>query len=151
MAESYSPARWFAVAVVALAIIVGIFVWVEQKASRPAPPHPPITAAERGYLSQIEVAGERMSAASNFLGATVYYLDARLTNHGAKTVREVDLGLTFVDPFGDAVTHRTERPVNPQTSPLKPGAVIPLHLVFQQLPAGWNQGSPTVTVTYVGF
>ncbi|MGH9445862.1 MAG: DUF3426 domain-containing protein, partial [Terriglobia bacterium] len=119
--------------------------------SNPTPPHPPMTAVEREYLSQIGVTGERMSVASNFLGDTVYYLDAQLTNRGSKTVHEVDLSLTFVDPFGNPVAHKTAQPVTLKSAPLKAGATVPLHLVFEKLPAQWNQSPPAVATAYVRF
>lgn len=142
-------------ALVALAIIVGIYVWAQhhrvQQSGEAREAHAPMTAADKAYLAEVEVTGARMSAARNFLGDTVYYLDGTLVNRGPQTVRELDLKLTFMDPFGQVVLLQMEHPVTRQTAPLKAGAAGTIHLIFEHLPAEWNQGPPVITVTYVSF
>jgi hypothetical protein len=110
-----------------------------------------MTAAENAYLSEIEVTDPKMSTASNFLGDKVYYLDGHLVNKGPRTVRELDLSLSFMDPFGEVVLRRTERPITHQTAPLGPGGAQQLHLIFEQLPDEWNQGPPVITPAYASF
>lgn len=151
MSRIGSTAKWFIVAAVAIAIAVGIYAWIGQEKSAPTGVHGSMTAAEKAYESEIEVRGAQMSAASNFLGSTLYYLNAQLTNHGNKTVRQLELNLAFMDPFGDVVYRQTEQPVTSTTPPLKPGATEPLHLTFEHLPTEWNQGPPNIVVSYVGF
>lgn len=144
-------ARWFVAAAVVIAIAIGIYAWVEQERARPATLHHSMTAAEEAYLSEIQVTGARMSSASNFLGNNLFYFDAQISNRGTRTVRQVRLDLAFMDPFGDVVYRQTEPAVAPTTPTLKPGTTEPLHFTFEQLPAEWNQGPPTVVVSYVSF
>ncbi|MGH9451689.1 MAG: hypothetical protein ACRD11_14325 [Terriglobia bacterium] len=155
MSEHSTSLKYFATVVVVLAIVVGIYVWTEhhrvQQSARASSAHALMTPAEKAYLAQIEVTGARMSAARNFLGDTVYYLDGTLVNNGSQTVREMDLKLTFMDPFGEVVLLQTEQPITRQTAPLKPGAKQTLHLIFEHLPAEWNQGPPVISATYVSF
>ncbi|MGH9342719.1 MAG: hypothetical protein ACRD19_03015, partial [Terriglobia bacterium] len=90
-----------------------------------------------------------VSAASNFLGDTVYYLDGELTNHGSQTVRQADLSLSFMDPFGEVVSRRVEHAITRESPPLKPGASLHLHLIFEHVPDTWNQGPPVIAPIYV--
>lgn len=150
MAEHSTSAKYFIIALVALAIAVSIYVVVQHRRAQPrAMVEQPMTPAEKDYLSKIQVTNPSVSAANNFLGATIYYLDGEVANRGSKTVRELDLSLTFMDPFGEVLSRRTEHVMTRGNPPLKPGASAPLHLTFEHVPDGWNQASPAITPTYV--
>ncbi|MDE3178615.1 MAG: hypothetical protein KGM47_03060 [Acidobacteriota bacterium] len=155
MSEHSTSAKYFIVALVAVIIAVSIYVLVEHRRARTAASAaqsaPAMTAEERNYLPELEVTSPKMSAATNFLGDTVYYLDGNLVNKGARTIGAVELKLTFMDPFGEVVLVDTRRPVTPQTTPLKAGETRSLHLIFEHLPAEWNQGPPVIAATYVSF
>lgn len=92
-----------------------------------------------------------MSAAQNFLGNMVTYLDAQITNAGAKTVRQVELKLEFLDTLNQVVLREMAHPITPRTPPLKPHESRHLHLTFEHMPADWNQGPPNISSTYVRF
>lgn len=149
MAEGVSLKKWLVVSLIVVAAVVGVIVWITRPSHSLS--RAPMTAEEGEYLTQIKVTDAHMSAATNFLGHTEYYLDAKLTNTGTKTVRELELQLTFQDPFGDMVLRATEEPVTMNAPPLRPGETIPLHFVFDQLPDGWNQGPPVIVTTHVRF
>ncbi len=151
MAEGPTSGKWLAVSVVALAIAVGIYVWIAHRRAHPKPDHPAMSAAERAYLPGIQVLSPKMSEANNFLGSTLDYLDFQLRNNGPKTLRQVGLTLTFMDPFGQVVLRQVVYPVTLETPELKPEAAEPLHLTFEHLPTEWNQGPPVITPTYVSF
>jgi len=110
-----------------------------------------MSAAEQNYLREVQIANPKMSAASNFIGNTLYYLDAQVSNKGVKTIRQLDLTLTFMDPFGQVVLRKIVYPVTLQTPALKSGATEPLHFTFEHLPDEWNEGPPVITPTYVSF
>ncbi|MBI1983283.1 MAG: hypothetical protein HYS61_03700, partial [Acidobacteria bacterium] len=99
----------------------------------------------------IEVIGVRMSAAENFLGHTVTYLDAVVVNKGSRLVREIDLELVFVDTLYQVVLRETARPVSVRTPPLKPGESRAFQVSFERMPLDWNQGPPRITPTSVDF
>ncbi len=92
-----------------------------------------------------------MSAARNFLGDMVTYLDAKITNTGTKIVRELELRLEFVDSLNQVVLCETAHPITLRTPPLKPGDTRLLHLTFEHMPADWNQAPPTIMPTRVYF
>lgn len=153
--EHSRTAKYFVGAVVVLAIIVGVYAWLQQShVERSAAEHEAsgeMTGAEQAYRPEVIVAGAKMSAATNFLGDTVYYLDGSLENKGSQTVRQVRLKLAFMDPFGEVVVVESRSPITRQTPPLRGGATQTLHLVFERLPATWNQGPPTINTTFVSF
>ena len=109
------------------------------------------TEEEKAYFSQIEFADAHMSAAENFLGATVTYLDARVTNRGPKTVCGLDVDLTFVDTLNQVVLRERAHPVTRRTPPLQAGESRAFRVTFEHMPVDWNQAPPTVTPAYVQF
>ncbi|HEX5483925.1 MAG TPA: hypothetical protein VFZ08_14985 [Terriglobia bacterium] len=151
MAEGSSTVKWFVLAAVALAVATAVYVSLQRRQSQSAAEARVMSPAEKGYLQEIEITGAKMSAASNFLGSSLYYLDGQIVNHGPKDVRQLDLSLTFMDPFGQVVLRRTEHPITLKTAPLKAGQTQRLHIVFEHLPEEWNQGPPVIAPSYVKF
>jgi type VI protein secretion system component VasK len=136
---------------VAIAAVLAIVAWVmHARLARPVV-RPPLSADAQAYLKQIAVTDIHMSAAETGLGSNVTYLDAQVTNDGARPVREVDLDLTFVDMVSQMVLRRTVHAVTRTSPPLKPGESRPFRATFDYMPTDWNQGPPNVTVTYVSF
>ena len=146
-----TSAKWLALSAIVLAIAVGVYVWIAHRSAHPEITHHTMSSAEQDYLREVEVTNAKVSEASNFLGSTLYYLDAQLTNKGSRPVRQLDLTLTFMDPFGQVVLRKVVYPITPQTPALKSGAAEPIHFTFDHLPAEWNQGPPVITPTYVSF
>jgi hypothetical protein len=109
------------------------------------------TEEQKAYFCQLEFTDVHMSAAENFLGATVTYLDARVTNKGTKTVRRLDVDLTFVDTLSQVVLRERAHPVTRRTPPLKPGESRAFRVTFEHMPADWNQAPPAMTPVYLQF
>ena len=110
-----------------------------------------MTEEGKAYFPEIVVSDARMSAAQNFLGGTVTYLNAKVTNKGTKTVRRLDLQLEFVDTLNQVVLRETAHAITLRAPPLKPGETRAFRVSFDHMPADWNQAAPTITVKYVGF
>jgi Protein of unknown function (DUF2393) len=109
-----------------------------QEASHP-------TSEEKAYLQNIQVTDTQMTAAKNFLQHTVTTVHARVTNGGKRTVRELDLDLSFSN-FMDQVDLREQaHPVNAGTPPLKPGETRAFEVSFDHVPDDWNQVPPQIT------
>jgi hypothetical protein len=109
------------------------------------------TEEQKAYFPQLEFTDVHMSAAENFLGATVTYLDARVTNKGTKAVRRLDLDLTFVDTLNQVVLRERAHPVTRRTPPLKPGEGRAFRVTFEHMPADWNQAGPAIAPVYLQF
>jgi hypothetical protein len=102
-----------------------------------------------------------MSAAENFIGATVSYIDGTITNTSDKTVTHVVVEVTFKDSIGQLAQReelplqvvRTNgaylEPVDLNVSPLAPGKAQPFRLTFDSISAQWNHEYPEIKVTDV--
>jgi hypothetical protein len=109
------------------------------------------TEEQKAYFRLLEFTDLHMSAAQNFLGDNVTYLDAQVRNAGTKAVRRLDLDLTFVDMLSQVILRERARPVSARTPPLKPGESRAFRVTFEHIPADWNQAPPTITPVYVQF
>lgn len=102
-----------------------------------------------------------MSAAENFVGATVSYVDGTVTNSGDKTVTHVVVEVQFKDDMGQ-VAQRENTPlqvlktsgpypeaVDFSISPLPAGQSKPFRLTFEGISAQWNRQYPEIRVTDV--
>ena len=140
---------------VILATIVAVFVIEQHRAAtRPAAvlaARPALNAEQKAYLDWLPVTDLHMSAAANFLGATVTYLDGTITNKGAKVVRKVDVELNFVDVLNQVVLRETAHPLADRAKPLQPGETYAFRVTFDHMPVDWNQAPPAARAVYVEF
>jgi hypothetical protein len=152
--ESDSSRRTILVAVlVVLAVAVAIALLLRE-APRPASGPPP-------YAANLHFSDFKMSAAENFVGATVSYIDGTVTNAGDRTVTHAGLEVVFKDDMGQIVQRenvalralKTGGPypeaVDLNVSPLAPGQSQPFRLTFDSISAQWNHQYPEIRVTDV--
>jgi hypothetical protein len=100
-----------------------------------------------------------MSAAENFVGATVSYVDGTVTNTGDKTVTHAMVQVNFKDDMGQLAQRdeiplqvlKTDGPypeaVDFSVSPLAPGQSKPFRLTFEGISAQWSRQYPDILVT----
>ena len=149
-----SSVRAILVGVFIVAVIVGVLALVfrgEQK----NPVQPP------AYAASLKFSDLKASAAQNFVGATVSYLDGTITNAGDKTVTHAVVRITFKDDMGQTAQRdevpihvlRTGGPydeaVDLNMSPLAPGQSKPFRLTFESISAQWNHQYPEIQITEV--
>ena len=137
--------------VVVVVAIAALLLRTPPKAA--APPHP--------YAANIQLSDLKMSAAENFVGATVNYLDGLVTNAGNKTVTHVMVQVVFKDDMGQLAQRETiplhvlhtsgpyPDAVDLTVSPLAPGQSKPFRLTFESISAQWNHQYPELQVTDV--
>ena len=123
------------------------------------PPKPVKTISP--YAANIKFSDFKMSAAENFIGATVSYMDGSVTNAGDKTVTRLVVEVVFKDEIGQLAQRdelplrvlRTSGPypeaVDLSVSPLAPGQSQPFRLTFDRLSQQWNRQYPEIRVTDV--
>jgi len=149
-----SSLRPVLVGVVLVGIVVGILALIlrsEQK--KPAPPP--------AYAAYLKFSDLKASAAENFVGATVNYLDGTITNTGNQTVIHAVVQVTFKDDMGQIAQRGDEaihvlhtggpydEAVDLNMSPLAPGQSKPFRLTFENISAQWNHAYPDMQVTQV--
>lgn len=132
-----------------LVITGAILYW--NRVARPSGSPQPLAEEERAYLERITVGNVQMSAAENFLGNTVTYLDGQITNKGTRQVRHVQLEMEFVDVLNQVVLRETADPVNTRTPALKPGETRAFQIAFEHMPMDWNQAPPRIQIVRVTF
>jgi hypothetical protein len=141
-----------AVAVVIVVAIIFAFLLRGQPKSASGPP---------SYAANLKLSDLKMSAAENFVGATVSYVDGTVTNTGDKTVTHVAVEVQFKDDMGQ-IAQREDIPlqilktsgpypeaVDFSVSPLGSGQSKPFRLTFEGISAQWNRQYPDIHVTDV--
>jgi len=137
-----------AVMLALLALIV--YFWHSHSATELSTSAIP-TEEQKAYFHSLEFTDLHMSVAQNFLGDNVTYLDGRVKNAGTKTVRRLDLDLTFVDTLSQVILRERAYPVSLRTPPLKPGESRAFRVSFEHIPVDWNQAAPAIAPVYVQF
>ena len=135
-------------------IVVGAIALLTRGGPRgAATPHP--------YAANLKLSDLKMSAAENFVGASVTYIDGNVTNSGDKTVTHTIVHVAFKNSLGevaqaeDVPLHvlQTNGPypdaVDLSLSPLAPGQSKPFRLTFEHISSDWNQAYPDLQVTDV--
>jgi hypothetical protein len=141
-----------AVAVVIVIAVVAALLLRNQPKSASGPPP---------YASRLKLSDFKMSAAENFVGATVSYVDGTVTNSGDKTVTHAVVEVRFKDDMGQLAQRediplqvlKTDGPyleaVDFSASSLGPGQSKPFRLTFEGISAQWNRQYPDIQVTDV--
>ncbi len=143
------------IGIAAVVIVVGIVAFFTRSSPKSlSQPHP--------YAANLKLSDLKMSAAENFVGASVTYLDGTITNSGDKTLTAANAHLTFKDSVGQ-VTQTEDVPVQIlQTSgpypdvvsltaaPLAPGQSKPFRLTLEHVSDAWNHEYPQLDITDVG-
>ena len=142
------------IGVIAVVAVVGVIALLTRAApKRLVEPHP--------YAANLKLSDLKMSAAENFVGASVTYIDGTVTNAGDKTVTHAVVHVNFKNSL-DQIAQAEDVPLHvlqtsgpyPDTvdlsaSPLAPGQSKPFRLTFEHVSADWNQAYPELQVTDV--
>ena len=152
--ESDSSRIIIVVAVVAVIAIMGALAFfMREKPQAPKPVSP--------YLASVKLSDLKMSAAENFIGATVNYVEGNVTNTGDKTITHAVVQVVFKDEIGQLAqredmplrvlktTGAYPDPVDLDISPLGPGQAQTFRLTFENISAQWNRQYPEIKVTDV--
>jgi Protein of unknown function (DUF2393) len=149
-----SSLRPILIGIVVVGIVVGILVLIFRGEEK-KPAAPP------AYAANLKFSDLKTSAAQNFVGATVSYIDGVISNTGDKTVIHAVVQVTFKDDMGQTA-QREELPlrvlltggpydeaVDFNLSPLAPGQSKPFRLTFENISAQWNHAYPDLQITQV--
>jgi len=132
-------------------VIVGVIALLLHTPPKPA-------AATHPYAVNVKLSDLKMSAAENFVGSSVTYIDGNVTNTGNQTVTHATIHVAFKDSLGQVAQAedvplrilQTSGPypeaVDLGVSPLVPGQSKPFRLTFEHVSADWNQAYPELQV-----
>jgi len=157
--QNESTLPWIAMGAgaVLLALVVVAFILFSQndKPAGSGEAHP--------YAAALKFTDLKLSAAENFVGGNVTYLDGVLTNTGDKTVNGVTVELVFRNTLNEVVqketmpvrvlSHAGPYPdiVDLRSAPLAPGKSRPIRFTLEHISADWNRAAPDMKVTNVSF
>ena len=151
--SSWLPIVFGVALVVIVVVIASLLLRTDSKIANA--PHP--------YAANIKFSDMKMSAAENFVGSTVTYLDGTVTNTGEKTVTRAVVNVSFKDSLGQIVQSddvplrilQTSGPypeaVDLNVAPLAPSQSKTFRLTFEHVTADWNHEYPELRVTDVAL
>jgi hypothetical protein len=158
MANLFPPAQpkaqernWtpFIVGLVAVVVVVAIIVAITRhKSKNPTQPNP--------YASRLQLSNPKMSAAENYVGGTVTYLDVNISNTGDKALIGAAMKLVFMNSMHEVVQTETlplhvlvENQMGGypdladlSRSPIAPGQTKTVRMTLEHISADWNQNYP---------
>jgi len=152
--EPDSSRRTIAIAVVVVIAVAVIFAFLLRN-------QPKTASGPPSYAAKLKLSDFKMSAAENFVGATVSYVDGTVTNSGDKTVTHVIVQVLFKDSLGQLAQRedipmqvlKTDGPypeaVDFSVAPLGPGQSKLFRLTFESISAQWNRQYPEIQITDV--
>jgi len=158
MADLFSPAKqetqernWvpFVVGLVAVVVVVGIIIVITRNSGR-------TTLKVDPYAAKLKISNAKVSAAENYVGGTVTYLDADITNTGEQAVVAGDMYLVFHNTLNEVVQKETlplrvlvpnqlagyPDLVDLSRDPIGPGQTKTVRMTLEHISADWNQAPP---------
>ncbi len=129
-------------------IVAGIAIVGRNKEAPKGEQHP--------YAEKLQIGNIQLSAADNFVGGTVTYLDIPVTNTGDKTVTGGQMEATLRNSLNEVVQKETVpihvlQPnqlggypdlVDLGSAPLGPGQTKTIRLTLEHVSSDWNQTAP---------
>jgi hypothetical protein len=152
--EQSSSTSIIVLAVVVVFALAGIIALLLRGKPQGAAGPPP-------YAANVKLSNFKMSAAENFVGTTVSYIDGTVTNTGPQTVTHVVVEVVFKDEMGQLAQREDvalkviksngayPEPVDLSASPLASGQSQPFRLTFESISAQWNHQYPEIQITGV--
>jgi hypothetical protein len=89
------------------------------------------------YAENLQTGDLKLSAAENFIGGSVSYLDGKIANVGTQAVTGITVEAVFRNSIGESAV------------PLTPNTTRDFRLTFEHISADWNQGYPELRFTQV--
>lgn len=119
--------------------------------------HPSATTQQPNpYAQQLKLSSIKLSAAENYMGGTVTYLDFNITNTGDKALLAADVNAQFKNTMGQIVQKETiplhvlvenqlagyPDLVDMSRSPIGPGQTKTVRITLEHVSEDWDQSYP---------
>jgi hypothetical protein len=139
----------FVVGIVAVLIVVAVIVAFTRNSGRAKVVVDP-------YAAKLPISNAKASQAENYVGGTVTYLDATITNAGDKALVGGDMKLIFRNTLNEVVQSETlplhvlvqnqmggyPDLVDLSRDPIGPGQSKTVRMTLEHISADWNQAAP---------
>ncbi len=144
--RSWMPFVIGLVAVLIVAVLIVVLTRNKKETSAVADP----------YAAKLQLSNPKMSAAENYVGGTVTYLDVTVTNTGDRSLTDAAMKLRFKNSMDEVVQTETiplhvlvqnqmggyPDLVDLARSPVGPGQSSTVRMTLEHISADWNQNYP---------
>ncbi|MGA3315994.1 MAG: hypothetical protein ABSC64_06090 [Candidatus Korobacteraceae bacterium] len=160
MADLFTPAQppaqqrnWMPIVMglIAVLVVVGIIVALTRS-------HAPTGPQTNPYAAKLQLSNPKLSAAENYVGGTVTYLDVNITNTGDKALIGADMKAVFKNTLDQVVQTETlplhvlaenqmggyPDLVDLGRSPIGPGQTKTVRVSLEHISADWNRSYPEI-------
>jgi hypothetical protein len=145
----------FILAIAAVVVIAAAIYFSPGRQSPPgaAPPqaHFAFGAAEQAYATSVHIENIALSRAENFIHQEVTTLTADLVNAGSRSLRGVEITITFSDDMNQIALRESRAVVVAPNPPLAVGERRQFDIAFEHIPTSWNMQQPVVRITGLEF
>ena len=139
----------FIIGLIAVVVVIGILVVLTR--------HQTGSSAQiNPYAAKLQISNPKLSAAENYIGGTVTYLDVTLTNTGDQALTGASMKLVFKNSLDQVVQTGTiplhvlvenqmggyPDLVDLSRSPIGPGQSKVVRMTLEHISADWNQVAP---------
>jgi hypothetical protein len=142
-------------AVAAVAVIIGAFYFSPGRQSppgaNPQESHFAFGTADQAYAVSVHIENIALSRAENFINQEVTTLTADLVNAGSRSLRGVEVTVTFSDDLNQIALRESRAVVVPPNPPLAAGERRQFDIAFEHIPTSWNMQQPIVRITGLDF
>lgn len=147
--ESDSSRRTIVIAVVVVMVIAVVLALLLRN-------QPKSAAGPPAYAANLKLSDFKMSAAENFVGHTITYVDGTVQNTGKEAATHIVVRVDFKDDMGQIAQRevvpmqalKTDGPypeaLDFSLSPLSPGQSTTFRLTFESISAQWNHQVPEI-------
>ena len=123
---------------------------------------PAIIAPQQSpYAGNLKLSDVKLSAAENYVGGTVTYLDVNITNDGNQTLTGAQMQAVFKNTMGQVVQTETiplhvlvenqmagyPDLVDLSRSPIGPGQTKTVRMTLEHISADWDNNAPEMQLT----
>ena len=158
MADLFTPAKqetqernWMPIIMGLVAVFVVVGIIIVSRVTRRAP-----SQQVNPYAAKLQISNPKLSAAENYVGGTVTYLDVRHHQHRRQSLVGADMKLVFKNSM-DQIVQKETLPlhvlvenqmggypdlVDMSRSPIAPGQTKTVRLTLEHISADWNQALP---------
>jgi hypothetical protein len=120
-----------------------------------------IAPQQNPYADNLKLSDVKLSAAENYVGGTVTYLDVNITNGGNQTLSGAQMHAVFKNTMGQVVqtetiplhvlveNQMTGYPdlVDLSRSPIGPGQTKTVRMTLDHISADWDNNAPDMQLT----
>jgi hypothetical protein len=160
MADLFTPVQppaqqrnWMPIIVGLIAVLVAVGVIIALTRS-----HGPTGPQTNPYAASLQLSNPKLSAAENYVGGTVTYLDVNITNTGDQALVGADMKAVFKNTLDQVVQTETlplhvlvenqmggyPDLVDLGRSPIGPGQTKTVRVTLEHISADWNQSYPAI-------